>query len=636
VDTYKKMKKTTIAMAVLGLFLASGTASTLPPGFTETTFASGIASGTAMAFAPDGRLFVCQQTGALRVIRDGALLPTPFVTLNVDSNGERGLLGVAFDPNFAVNPYVYVYYTVSTSPVHNRLSRFRANGDVAGSEEVLLELDTLSSSVHNGGALHFSADGKLFISVGDNRTGPNAQDLTSLKGKILRLNPNGTIPPDNPFVQSPTARHEIWAYGLRNPFTFAFKPGTNFLFINDVGEATWEEVNLGIAGANYGWPLSEGPTNDPDFVSPVYWYGHDVGCAIVGATFYSPIVPTFPVFYRGKYFFGDYCSGFIRVLDPTTYGETDFATLTNPPVDIQTGNDGSLYYLSRRNSSVMRIAYSLNQVPVITTQPASQLISVNHPVTFSVLASGPTPYTYQWQRNGVNISGATSQTYRISSVALSDDGARFRVRVSNNFGSVLSNEAVLSVTTNKPPTAQILTPIGGTTYFAGQRINYSGTALDPEDGDLPGSAFTWQVDFHHNTHIHPFIPPTTGSKIGSFVTSNNNEVSANVYYILTLRVRDSVGLTSVKTRNILPQKVTMTFATQPGGLKIGLDDTAASVAPFQVTGVVGILRQITAPTPQIKNGITYIFSSWSDGGARTHQITTPSANTTYTATFTQQ
>src|SRR6185369_1049175 len=177
-------------LAILVFFLVALTAgianaATLPSGFTETQI-SGLSSPTAMEFAPDGRLFVCLQTGQLRVIKNGALLPTPFVSLSVDSSGERGLLGIAFDPNFAANNFVYVYYTVSTTPRHNRVSRFTANGDVAvgGSELVLLDLNNLSTATnHNGGAIHFGPDGKLYIAVGENANGSNSQTLTNLLGK---------------------------------------------------------------------------------------------------------------------------------------------------------------------------------------------------------------------------------------------------------------------------------------------------------------------------------------------------------------------------------------------------------------------------------------------------------------------
>src|SRR4029450_11340293 len=186
-------------------------------------------------------------------------------------------------------------------------------------------------------------------------------------------------------------------------FVCSVRENTIFMYINDVGQSTWEEVNLGQAGANYGWPATEGPTTNPAYTSPVYYYGHSDGCAITGGAFYSPTTPNFPSSYVGKYFFGDYCSGFIRVLNPSTTQASEFITGASQPVDIQVGADGSLYSLARGTRSVMKIRYTTDSMPVITTQPTSQLVSVGYPVTFSVAASGPSPYSYQWTRNGVNI-----------------------------------------------------------------------------------------------------------------------------------------------------------------------------------------------------------------------------------------
>src|SRR4029453_8268599 len=249
-----------IALVLLSATLAAR-AAVLPSGFSETIF-SGFSSPTAMALAPDGRVFVCQQGGALRLIKNDVVLGTPVLTLTVDSSGERGLLGVALDPNFSQNSFLYLYYTSPGSPAHNRLSRFTLNGDVVvpGSEFVLLDLDNLTSAtIHNGGALHFGSDGKLYVAVGDNSFGVNAQSFTILFGKILRLNSDGTIPP-NPFDAQTAGKYKaIWAMGLRNPFTFATRTGTPSMLINDVGAGVWEEIDVGTGGANYGWPDCEGP-----------------------------------------------------------------------------------------------------------------------------------------------------------------------------------------------------------------------------------------------------------------------------------------------------------------------------------------------------------------------------------------
>lgn len=371
-----------IVLRLLLICLASGlftsaAAATLPAGFTETQI-SGLSNPTAMAIAPDGRIFVCQQGGSLRVIKDGALLPTPFVSLTVDSTGERGLLGIAFDPNFATNNFLYLYYTVTSSPRHNRVSRFTANGDVVvpGSEVPILDLEDLSATNHNGGAIHFGPDGKLYIATGENAVPSNAQTLNNRLGKILRINPDGSIPTDNPFFHTASGlNRSIWALGLRNPFTFAFQPGTARMFVNDVGQSAWEEINDGIAGSNYGWPSCEGACNPPNanFRDPLFQYGHGIssttGCAIAGGAFYNPTTVQFPATYVGKYFFADLCSGWIRMMDPSDNSVSAFASGIANPVDLKVASDGSLYYLARGASSVFRVQFNSTPPPFLISEP---------------------------------------------------------------------------------------------------------------------------------------------------------------------------------------------------------------------------------------------------------------------------
>lgn len=344
-------------------------APTLLPGFSESVV-TGLSIPTAMAIAPDGRIFVCEQGGALRVIKNGALLATPFVSLTVDPEGERGLLGIAFDPSFTTNGFVYVYYTATTSPRHNRVSRLTANGDVAvaGSEVPILDLENLSASNHNGGAIHFGPDGKLYVAVGENANSANAQTLSNRLGKMLRINADGTIPPDNPFFASAAgANRSIWALGLRNPFTFAFNPGgSHEMFINDVGASTWEEIDVGAAGANYGWPNTEGPTTNPNFVSPKHAYGHTPECAISGGAFYSPVISQFPADYAGDYFFADVCAGWIKRLDLASNQVTPFAAGVSSPVDLRVASDGSLYYLALGDGTVRRVQFAGPVAPALT------------------------------------------------------------------------------------------------------------------------------------------------------------------------------------------------------------------------------------------------------------------------------
>jgi glucose/arabinose dehydrogenase len=344
-------------------------AATLPGGFAEALLAGGLSRPVAMSFAPDGRLFVCQQSGQLRVIENGVLLAAPFVSLTVDSADERGLLGIAFDPDFATNQWLYVYYTTASAPIHNRVSRFTANGNVAapGSEEVILELDDLGpENDHNGGAIHFGADGRLYIATGENKVPSFAQTLTNLHGKILRINSDGSIPADNPFYNTASGRNRaIWALGFRNPFTFAVQPGAGRIFVNDVGGNLREEINELAAGANYGWPGCEGPCNPPNagFSNPIFSYAQGGSAGrkcISGGAFYNPPIVQFPSTYVGAYFFADFVDGTIRMLDPDNGNQViSFATGVNRPVDLKVGPDGRLYYLERGSGSV-RVIYSTN------------------------------------------------------------------------------------------------------------------------------------------------------------------------------------------------------------------------------------------------------------------------------------
>jgi glucose/arabinose dehydrogenase len=376
-QTFRKAARfvllTSLTLLPMAVLFSPVCAATVPTNFSESQIAMGLTNPTAMAFAPDGRLFVCQQGGQLRVIKNGALLATPFVTLAVDSNGERGLLGVAFDPDFATNQFVYVYYTATTPATHNRLSRFTANGDVAlaGSEVVILDLNNLSSATnHNGGAIHFGPDGKLYIAVGENANSANSQTLANLLGKILRINADGTIPLDNPTTfpgiagSSSGINRAIWAVGLRNPFTFTFQSSSGRMFINDVGQTTWEEINDGILGSNYGWSICEGACSPPNanFRDPLFQYGHGTsattGCAITGGAFYNPTTVNFPSEYVGKYFYAEFCSGWIRRFDPATGTATAFATGISNPVDLIVTADGSLYYLARGAGAVFRVRFN--------------------------------------------------------------------------------------------------------------------------------------------------------------------------------------------------------------------------------------------------------------------------------------
>ncbi|GAB4045572.1 PQQ-dependent sugar dehydrogenase [Spirosoma litoris] len=418
---------------------------TYPTSFSQVQIASGLNGGTAMAVAPDGRIFVTEQTGALRVVKNGTMLSTPVISLTVDSNGERGLIGIALDPAFTTNHYIYLYHTVPGTTAHNRISRYTTNGDVAlaGSEVVILDLDPLSSATnHNGGGMVFGKDGKLYVGVGENANRVNAQNLNNYLGKVLRINPDGSAPADNPFPTGSASAQRIWAYGLRNPYTLAVQPGTGRIFVNDVGENSWEEINDATTGGhNFGWPDAEGMTctgpscaTNTSYSYPVYTYAHGtgdgVGCSITGGTFFNPTTTNYPASYVGRYFFPDYCGNWINNINLSANPATrsSFATsVPGGPVGLATGTDGNLYLLSR--GGLYKIIYAVPDLSPSLSLPQANFgtsgtatvgnfaMSISEVSGYSttagsviVTATAPAGYTLAFPAtiNSINVTGGST------------------------------------------------------------------------------------------------------------------------------------------------------------------------------------------------------------------------------------
>jgi uncharacterized repeat protein (TIGR03806 family) len=449
----------------------------LPDDFAETIVVRNLSGATGMAVAPDGRVFLCEQTGALRVVKDGKLLPEPFVRLAVDSTWERGLIGVALDPAFPRKPHVYLCHVAARPYPHHRVSRFTARGNVAvpGSEVVLLKGDDqrkLGGAVpagHQGGPIAFGPDGKLYVAIGEQTAGDPAQRLDTFQGKLLRINADGTIPADNPFPGKTRGKYRaIWALGLRNPFGLAFQGRTGRLYINDVGGSLWEEINEGKAGANYGWPLAEGAAGRASLVDPVHAYDRSVGRCITGGTFYDPPRRQFPDRYRGRYFFCDYMDGWVRVLDPARPGQSElFARGLRGPVDLRVAPDGSLYVLERNawvkddqfrtaTGVLRRIVYATGasgDFPRLTAHPTGAIVAPGQKVVLRVQARGTGPLSYRWERDGKPIAG-TDDTL---SFTAQPSTACYRCLVRGPHGAARSRPAVVRVEPLRP--ANVAAPV---------------------------------------------------------------------------------------------------------------------------------------------------------------------------------
>jgi glucose/arabinose dehydrogenase len=335
---------------------ATSPAARVPAGFSQRTVARNLTRGTDMAFTPDGRLFITLKSGVVRYRRTNGTTGTLLdFRQKVNDTGERGMLGIAVDPRFATNHHLFLVYThraTADRPLQNVLVRITVrDGRLApGSERTLFRFNGVRATNHVGGSVQVGPGGKLYVSHGENARAEEAQSLNNLLGKIVRLNKDGTIPRDNPFFARTTGRNRaIWVRGLRNPFKFAFDPGSSRGFVNDVGAQTWEEINRLAGGRNYGWPVHEGPESTPRFTPPVFAYQQGgtatTGCAITGGEFYRPAQRNFPSRFVGDYFFTDLCNGWIRHYDPATDRARGFTTGLGSPVDLEVSRQGPLYVL---------------------------------------------------------------------------------------------------------------------------------------------------------------------------------------------------------------------------------------------------------------------------------------------------
>ena len=732
-------------------------ASTLPAGFRDSVVLSGLTNPTVLQFASDGRIFVGQKNGVIKVF--DSLTDTTPVTV-ADLSGpvhdfwDRGLLGLALSPNFPADPYVYVLYAYDapiggtpptwgdgcpTPPgpttdgclVSARLSRLQISGDVmTGSEQVLINDWCQQYPSHSIGTLLFGRDGYLYVSGGDgasfnnvdygqyganypgglaNPCGdppgavgtplspPGAQGgalrsqsvrrtggPATLDGAILRIDPaTGAGVPGNPFYSSSDANaRRIVAYGLRNPFRMTQRPGTDELWVGDVGWNTWEEIHRVVSPAsatasNFGWPCYEGASPQAGYqgaglsqcsslystpgsvVAPYYAYNHSAcvvsypgcrtgGSSITGVAFYQG--GSYPSEYNGALFFADHSRNEIWAMLPGTNGLPDPARrlsfvgvdasggAAGHPVDLKIGPGGDLFYVDMESGAVHRITYTAaNQPPtvVIAATPTDGPV----PLTVSFTSTGSSdpegrPLSYTWDLNSDGTFGdatgpTASYTYTAAGVY------RPSLRVTDDQGA--SDTDTLTVTAgNTAPTAVIDSPASSLKWQVGSAITFSGHATDTQDGTLPASALTWSLIMHHcvtPADCHEHLIQTVNGVSGGLFTAPDHAYPC--WLELRLTSTDSGGLASTTSVRLDPQTVVLTFRTNPGGLVLSnlVVNEAPRTTPFSVTVVVGSANSVSAPSPQTFKKFEYFFTSWSDGGPQSHTITAPAVNTTYTATY---
>ncbi|MEZ4926838.1 MAG: PQQ-dependent sugar dehydrogenase [Saprospiraceae bacterium] len=629
----------------------------LPPGFAKFEIASGL-NPTDMAIAPDGRVFLTEKDGLVLIVENGLLLSDAFIILDVEDYNEQGLGHIALDPDFPNQPFVYLYYTVSDSNgmSHNRVSRVEADGNYAlpGTEVILYECDPTYGTVHNGGDLVFGADGKLYISTGDKSFGAAVQSMDHDLGKVLRINPDGSIPADNPFYTTNNGKYRaIYSLGLRNPFSMAMQPESGRIFACDVGNATWEEINEIQAGMNYGHPITEGlRTNEQvpvNYQDPWHYYHHSDGCSIVGAAFTPQSGGNFPADYSGKFFFADYCKGYINMINPDDNSQvTNFATDIDRPVALAVTPEGDLYLLARsglgggseedntesEQGSLWKIIYTGSEAPFIYLEPKDALRAVGEDMQLETRALGRPPLHYQWQKNGLDLMAPDNNILIQQQVTLADSNSTFRCIVSNLLGSDTSVEAVLTVTKNQRPIPQILSPDSTQLYKAGSYVHYSGMANDPETGILDSTRLFWKIDFHHNDHLHPTMELSSGFTADSFYIQTVGEPSDNVWYRIHLTARDIAGLTNSTYRDVYPQKSVVGVFCEETSISVNADGLLGKT-PYEFQSVAGLERSLQVPSFIDEGDSVLIFSHWNNGeqNPTLHFITADTGFTGYTAVY---
>lgn len=693
-----------LAWLLLALLIIAGLAPSTPlvaappTGFTEEVVPGldQLNQPTAFAFLPSGAILIATKPGKLLLYQNGVLRAQPVFDResSICDNSERGLLGVAVDPAYATNRFIYVYYTfdkhgtkadtnpdnncttnvAATDPV-NRVSRLALSAGLTTNTELVL-IDNIPSpnGNHNAGDLHFGKDGYLYVSAGDGGRNDTARQLHNLDGTIMRITSDGGIPADNPFQGANTARcntgsaaagtrcQEIFAYGFRNPFRLAFDPNaaTTRFFINDVGQGSVEEISAGQLGADFGWNCFEGTrVNKSDgacagvafasTVAPYFEYrrtGAFTGCASITGGAFVP-AGVWPNSYDGAYLFADYVCRRMFTLLPGAGGPTsqlfdgDAGEVTHMAFGPYAATQ-ALYYANIGAGDIVRVRYtgSANRSPSasFSAQPDFGEAPLNVSLDASASSdpdSGDSIVAYLWAFG----DGASAETTGPTTSHNFTSEGKFTVtlRVRDSVGALSGNPASVRIDVgNTPPVPQILAPAAGALFDAGEQITLRGSATDEEDGPLAGAQLSWEVRRHHDTHFHPYLS-TTGAE-ASLTAPAPEDLGAvnNSWLEIRLTATDSLSRTTTITRELRPRIVSLRFESAPAGLRVSVNDGVSTTTldtPATLASWPGYGLTLSAPTGQRVGGVPMQLCGWRHGGAPAHLLVTLGSDSTLTAVF---
>jgi glucose/arabinose dehydrogenase len=677
-------------MAVAATLVAApaAPAATLPAGFEQRTELSGLTRPTKVAWAPDGRRFVAEKDGIVRVALQPGTASEVLLDLRgtVNSFHDRGLLGLAVDSDFANHPYIYLSYTYdvraasdpdSGDPMVSRVERVR----IGAGKQVLERRTILGSYVsgpcpppsnnldcipadghsHSIGTVISAPDGTLFVGNGDaagffalDRLSLRTYDDTSMAGKILRVDRDGKGLASHPACPAETNLSrvctKVWAKGFRNPFRFTRRPN-GFLMVGDVGWNNEEEVDaVREGGRSFGWPCYEGTIRTPGWKDdaacapeyakegtaaahrpPIHAYTHGGTSAAVQAGPEYTGGP-YPSGFDGNVFYGDYAKGFIRRMHLDTVGSyagsTAFATDWQG-VDLSSAPNGDLTWADPGDwgpggGSIQRAVYTANRAPTA--------------VIAADPSSGPAPLRVRFDGSGSTDPDGDTLTYSWSfgdgtagSTAQSpqhvyaEDGS-YTATLTVSDGEAGDSATVRIDADNTPPVARIDSPADGAPYRGGVPLTVRGSASDAQDASV--TDLDWNVLLIHDDHVHPYA---SGSG-AEFTFTPAQDHDADSHYEVELTARDEDGASASASIVVNPETVPLHLRSEPPGALLSYDGTPLT-APHDRQAAIGFKAGVSAEPSFQVGGRTWVFDRWSDGGEAAHTLTVPDTETTLTAVY---